>query len=106
KGHYTDAEVQQMLRQAVRAAARGPVAEVCAGRSSRFKIPVQDNAGTPLGVDVRKVVELGSTPAVTTGILHRTDGTGQVGAGVAEAPLACFADALADLDRRLSGTRP
>jgi len=29
-----------------------------------------------------------------------------VGAGVAEAPLGCFADALADLDQRLSGTRP
>jgi Protein of unknown function (DUF1116) len=78
------------------------LAAVCAGRSSRFKIPVLDNAGTPLGVDVRKVVELGMTPAVTTGILHRSAGTGQVGAGVAEAPLACFADALADLDRRLT----
>jgi Protein of unknown function (DUF1116) len=79
------------------------LAAVCAGRSSRFKIPVLDNAGTPLGVDVRKVVELGTTPAVTTGILHRSAGTGQVGAGVAEAPLACFADALVDLDRRLTG---
>jgi len=49
------------------------------------------------------VVDLGITPAVTTGILHRSDGTGQVGAGVAEAPLGCFADALADLDRRLTG---
>ena len=76
---------------------------MCAGRSSRFKIPVLDGTGTPLGVDVRKVVELGITPAVTTGILHRSDGTGQVGAGVAEAPLGCFADALADLDRRLTG---
>ena len=85
---------------------RRPPPANCAGRSSRFKIPVLDNAGTPLGVDVRKVVELGSTPAVTTGILHRSDGTGQVGAGVAEAPLGCFADALADLDRRLAGGRP
>ncbi len=82
------------------------LAAVCAGRSSRFKIPVLDNIGTPLGVDVRKVVELGSPPAVTTGILHRTAGTGQVGAGVAEAPLGCFADAMADLDRRLSRPLP
>jgi hypothetical protein len=74
---------------------------VCAGRSTRFKIPVLGNVGTPLGVDVRKVVELGTTPAITTGILHRSAGTGQVGAGVAEAPLACFTAALADLDRRL-----
>ncbi len=80
------------------------LAAVCAGRSSRFKIPVLDNIGTPLGVDVRKVVELGSPPAVTTGILHRSAGTGQVGAGVAEAPLECFAAAMADLDRRLSSS--
>jgi Protein of unknown function (DUF1116) len=83
------------------------LASVCAGQSSRFKIPVLGSAGTPLGVDVRRVVELGVTPAITTGILHRSAGTGQVGAGVAEAPLGCFADALADLDQRLgSGTQP
>ena len=89
------------LREAAGLTAR--LAAVCAGRSSRFKIPALDNAGTPLGVDVRKVVELGITPAVTTGILHLSAGTGQVGAGVAEAPLSCFAEALTDLDRRLSG---
>ena len=97
--------VAQLLGGQMRAAAdlTERLAAVCAGRSSRFKIPVLDNIGTPLGVDVRKVVELGTTPAVTTGILHISDGTGQVGAGVAEAPLGCFADALADLDRRLTG---
>lgn len=97
--------VAQLLGGQLRAAAEltDRLAAVCAGRSSRFKIPVLDSAGTPLGVDVRKVVELGITPAVTTGILHRSEGTGQVGAGVAEAPLSCFAEALADLDRRLSG---
>lgn len=79
------------------------LAGVCAGQSGRFKIPVLGNVGTPLGVDARKVTELGTTPAVTTGILHRSAGTGQVGAGVAEAPLACFTDALTDLDRRLTG---
>jgi hypothetical protein len=82
------------------------LAAVCVGRSTRFKIPVLDSAGTPLGVDVRKVVELGTTPAVTTGILHRSAGTGQVGAGVAEAPLPCFVAALTDLDRRLTSRAP
>lgn len=96
--------VAQLLGGDLREAAdlTGRLAAVCAGRSTRFKIPVLDNAGAPLGVDVRKVVELGITPAVTTGILHLSAGTGQVGAGVAEAPLACFTDALLDLDRRLS----
>lgn len=75
--------------------------QICAGRSSRFKLPLLDFRGTPLGVDVRRVVASGATPKVTTGILHATAGTGQVGAGVATAPLACFVDALMALDRRL-----
>jgi len=80
--------------------------QICAGRSSRFKLPLLDFRGTPLGVDVRKVVELGDTPKVTTGILHGIDGSGQIGAGVAAAPLECFAAALMDLDRRLTASRP
>lgn len=77
--------------------------EICAGRSSRFKLPLLDFRGTPLGVDVRRVVASGATPKVTTGILHVSDGSGQVGAGVATAPLACFVDALVALDHRLGG---
>lgn len=79
-----------------------PVRAVCAGTSSRFTLPPMDFAGTPLGVDVRKVVELGITPKVITGILHATAGTGQVGAGVAAAPIACFVEALVDLTARLA----
>lgn len=75
---------------------------VCVGRSSRFTLPMSGGRGTPLGVDVRRVVEHGITPKVTTGILHMSDGSGQVGAGVAEAPLGCFRAALLDLDTRLS----
>ena len=71
---------------------------ICAGRSSRFKLPLLEFRGTPLGVDVRRVVDTGITPRITTGILHASAGTGQVGAGVAVAPLACFRDALLRLD--------
>lgn len=75
---------------------------VCVARSTRFTLPTYGGRGTPLGVDVRRVVEYGITPKVTTGILHVSDGSGQVGAGVAEAPLGCFRDALFDLDARLA----
>lgn len=78
------------------------VDRVAAGRSTRFKLPTLDYRGTPMGIDVRKVVELGVTPKVNTGILHASEGTGQVGAGVAEAPIACFREALLALDRRLA----
>jgi len=95
--------VAQLLGGSMSAAAEltERLAAVCAGQSGRFKIPMLAMTGTPLGVDVRRVVELGIAPAITTGILHKSAGTGQVGAGVAEAPIGCFADALADLDRRL-----
>jgi hypothetical protein len=79
------------------AAATEGFRSICAGTSSRFTLPPMGFAGTPLGVDVRKVIELGVTPKVTTGILHVSAGTGQVGAGVATAPMECFRAALLEL---------
>jgi Protein of unknown function (DUF1116) len=73
---------------------------VCAGRSTRLRIPVLDMRGTPLGIDARRVAESGVTPKITTGVLHVSEG-GQIGAGVAAAPLACFVDAVMALDREL-----
>jgi hypothetical protein len=77
---------------------------VCFARSSRFTLAMAGGQGTPLGIDVRRVVEHGITPKVTTGILHNRDGSGQIGAGVAEAPLACFRSALLDLSDRPRST--
>ncbi len=74
------------------------VERICAGRSSRFKLPFLDFRGSPIGIDVRKVVETEITPAINTGILHASAGTGQVGAGVARAPIGCFREALLALD--------
>ncbi len=83
-------------------AATEAMIEICHGPSTRFKLPTMDFRGTPVGVDVRYVAESGITPKVNTGVLHVSDGSGQVGAGVATAPLDCFVAALLDLDRRLS----
>jgi hypothetical protein len=95
--------VGQLVGGAAEAAAlTAELDRVCVSRSTRFTLPTQGGRGTPLGVDVRRVVENGITPKVTTGILHRSDGSGQVGAGVAEAPIGCFRAALLDLDARLS----
>lgn len=93
-------------RMADAIAATRSMQRICVGESPRFRLPILDNVGTPVGVDVRRVVESGVTPAVNTGIVHVSDGVGQVGAGVAWAPVECFAAALLDLDRRLAeGTR-
>jgi Protein of unknown function (DUF1116) len=77
-------------------------AHVCIGRSSRFRLPYLDAVGSPLGVDVRRVVELELPPSINTGILHASAGLGQVGAGVATAPLECFQQALRALDTALT----
>jgi hypothetical protein len=83
------------------AAATAAMGSICLGRSGRFKLPFLDQRGSPVGVDLRKVVETGVTPSINTGILHRSAGSGQVGAGVASAPLACFEQALLALDGQL-----
>jgi hypothetical protein len=78
---------------------------ICLGRSSRFKLPLLDYRGTPVGVDARRAVELELTPSINTGILHASAGSGQIGAGVAQAPVGCFRQALLALDARLARAR-
>ncbi|MEE8396556.1 MAG: hypothetical protein V3S29_10915, partial [bacterium] len=60
-----------------------------------------DFAGVPTGIDIRRVVESGIVPVINTGIAHREPGIGQVGAGIARAPLACFQEALVALGESL-----
>ena len=79
------------------------MASICVAESTRFKIPTRNYRGTPVGVDVRRVVELDTTPKVTTGILHASSGVGQIGAGVATAPIECFRDAVRSLVSDVAG---
>ena len=68
--------------------------EITSGEHPHFTIPALDFRGTPVGVDLRKVVELGLTPRVNTGIAHREAGVGQVGAGLVRPPIEIFEEAL------------
>jgi hypothetical protein len=68
--------------------------EITLGQSPQFKIPALDFSGAPLGIDLRRVVKLGITPVINTGIAHRQAGRGQIGAGIVRAPLAAFREAL------------
>jgi hypothetical protein len=68
--------------------------EITLGEHETFKIPALDFRGTPVGIDVRRVVETGLTPVIDTGIAHRQAGIGQIGAGLSQAPLECFIAAL------------
>ena len=71
------------------------MSELTVGRNAKWPIPALEFAGAASGIDIRRVAETGVTPAINTGIAHRRAGVGQIGAGVARAPLACFAQALA-----------
>ena len=70
------------------------MAEICLGEHPHFRIPTLDDRGTPVGIDIRKVVETGIAPLINTGMAGKIPGTGQIGAGVVRAPLACFRAAL------------
>jgi hypothetical protein len=66
---------------------------ITAGEHPEFKIPYFNFRGTPVGIEVFKVVETGTTPVMNIGVAHK-DG-GQIGAGVLTAPLECFQQAAA-----------
>ena len=70
------------------------MAEIALARHPKWTIPALEFAGVPTGIDIRRVAETGIAPAINTGIAHRNAGVGQVGAGVARAPLACFEQAV------------
>jgi hypothetical protein len=68
--------------------------EITVAEHDHFTIPALGFRGTPVGIDLRKVVELGITPRVNTGIAHKQAGIGQVGAGLVRPPMEAFEDAL------------
>jgi hypothetical protein len=68
--------------------------EITYAEHKYFTMPPLDFRGTPVGIDIRKVVEKGITPRVNTGIAHRDAGIGQVGAGLVRPPMAMFENAL------------
>ncbi|MCB0253197.1 MAG: DUF1116 domain-containing protein [Anaerolineae bacterium] len=68
--------------------------EITVAEHPHFKMPALDFRGTPVGVDIRKVIELGILPRINTGIAHREAGIGQVGAGLALPPVEAFEKAL------------
>jgi hypothetical protein len=67
--------------------------EITHDEHTAFTIPALNFRGTPCGIDIRKVVEMGIFPQINTGIAHKNPGVGMVGAGILRAPKACFDEA-------------
>ncbi|MEL7640263.1 MAG: DUF1116 domain-containing protein [Solidesulfovibrio sp.] len=70
---------------------------ICAGANPAFAPGAVDFTPAPVGIDIRKVVRLGLTPIIDTGVLHKASGVGQIGTGIARAPMAAFTKALAGM---------
>jgi hypothetical protein len=68
--------------------------EICVAKHRDLQLPALDFLGTPVGIDIRRVVETGIAPIINTGIAHREAGIGQIGAGILRAPMECFQEAL------------
>jgi hypothetical protein len=68
--------------------------EITVAEHATFTIPALEFRGTPVGIDIRKVIETGITPRINTGIAHKQAGVGQVGAGLVRPPMAIFEAAL------------
>ena len=74
--------------------ATNEMTHVTIGRNPAFTIPSLDFAGSPAGIDARKVVGTNTPPVINTGIAHKEAGIGQIGAGITHAPMACFEKAV------------
>jgi hypothetical protein len=68
--------------------------EITTAEHTTFTIPSLGFRGTPTGIDIRKVVELGITPRINTGVAHKNAGVGQIGAGLVRPPMKIFEAAL------------
>ncbi len=68
--------------------------EITTAESNTYQIPNLDFRGTPLGIDVFKVIDCNLTPFIDTGVAHKNAGVGQVGAGVVKAPMEPFLKAV------------
>ena len=63
--------------------------EITVGEHTDFLIPYFGFRGSPVGIDINKVVATGIVPVIDGGLAGK-DG-GQIGAGILRAPLECFA---------------
>jgi hypothetical protein len=62
--------------------------EITVAEHERFRIPFLGFRGTPLGLDIFRVVRTGQTPGLDIG--YAGDGSGLIGAGMARAPVEPF----------------
>jgi hypothetical protein len=73
---------------------RDDALQIALGEHPALRVPVLGDAGAPLGVDARRVVETGIRPVIDIVMVHPERGRGMVGFGLTSPPLACFEQAV------------
>jgi hypothetical protein len=68
--------------------------EIVVANNPNMPIPNWDFKGVPAGIDIRKVISTGIAPLITTAVMHKKAGIGQVGVGKVRASMPCFTSAL------------
>jgi len=68
--------------------------EITFTKHKYFQIPFLGFKGTPMGIDLRKVMKSGIVPTINTGIASKKAGVGQIGAGVVSFPMGAFKGAF------------
>jgi hypothetical protein len=79
------------------------MAEIVVGFNANVTIPLLGFRGIATGIDVRKVVQTGVLPVISTAIAHKEPGIGMIGAGITRPPLEAFEKALLALAPRIAG---
>jgi hypothetical protein len=68
--------------------------EITTASSPDYLIPALGFEGTPVGIDIRQVVQTGTLPIIDTAIAHKDPGHPIVGAGLVRPPMECFYRAI------------
>lgn len=66
--------------------------QICIANNPHYAIPYLGGKGSPVGIDIRKVLETGIVPVINTGIASKKGG--QIGVGNARVPMEAFKKAL------------
>lgn len=78
--------------------------DITVARHPVFKVPALDFKGTPVGIDIRKVVQSNVLPIIDTAIAHKNGG--EIGIGIARPPLQCFTKALEEFNSTVRAAMP
>lgn len=72
---------------------------ICITTNKEVRLPWVDFTGTPIGIDVPKVVETNILPVINTAIAHREGGL--IGVGMVSPPITCFNKALRSIAKAI-----